>query len=107
MAVQTIAYLKALFVNGYIPVTQDYTDLIDTLHSLENTGAFVDNGDGTYTFDDGSGNPFTIDSNTDLSDYVTQQNLTDALNSIVIPANTTVVRTCVIWISVERYWVHD
>jgi len=65
MAIQTIQYLKSLWVDGYIPTGQDYTDLFDTIDSFKDNDVVTDNGDGTYTFDDGSVN-FTINTNIGL-----------------------------------------
>lgn len=42
MAVKTIAELKALWINGYVPVEQDYTDLFDTIVDLAGGGEVTD-----------------------------------------------------------------
>ncbi len=38
MAVRTIAELKALWINGFIPDQDDYVDLFDTMESLGGSG---------------------------------------------------------------------
>ncbi len=38
MSVKTIAELKALWVDGYVPEGSDYTDLFDTLEAMSSSG---------------------------------------------------------------------
>ncbi len=38
MAILTVATLKTLWINGFIPTQNDYTDLFDTMESLSSSG---------------------------------------------------------------------
>ena len=54
MAVQTFQYFKDRFVTGYVVTEQDWTDVVDTMETLQNaatplafTGNFTANGGAT------------------------------------------------------------